>query len=182
MEQRRPYDKLGINVFQFVSKIHKPHVILFIQSLCNNPNHIYLAVDGATWHHGPDNKKFRKDCGYHQFLWPPNLPYLNPMENLWLPLKRWLKKHFSEQNHCPDTTSKLFLSAQEEQGVINHASVYDYIESIHCQIQAVIDAIGGHTNGSNVQGFLHVQCKSQVLILLFEILRVVRLNSLSSRC
>ena len=111
MERRGLRDKLDLNASQFVSEMHKPHVIPFIWNLCDNPNHIYLAADGATWHHGPENKKLQDDCDYHQFLWLPNSPDLNPIENLWLLLKRHLKKCFSKLDHCPHTASELFLAA-----------------------------------------------------------------------
>ena len=145
MERRGPLDKLGLNASQFASKMHKSHVIPFIRSLCDNPNHIYLAANGATWHHGPENKKLQDDCGYHQLPWLLNSPDLNLIENLWLLLKRNLKKRFSKLDHRPHSASEFFLAAQEEWDVIDQASVDDFIDSMPHQIQAVIDADGGHT-------------------------------------
>jgi hypothetical protein len=47
MECKSSRDKLGLNVSQFAREIHEPHVIPFIWNLCDNPNHVYLAADGA---------------------------------------------------------------------------------------------------------------------------------------
>jgi hypothetical protein len=66
MECKSSRDKLGLNVSQFAREIHEPHVIPFIRSLCENPNHVHLAADGATWHKGPENTKLCEECGYLQ--------------------------------------------------------------------------------------------------------------------
>jgi transposase len=113
--------------------------------LCDNPNHIYLAADGATWHKGPENTKLREECGYLQLPWPPNSLDLNPIENLWLLLKRRLRKLFSEKEHCPHSAHELFVAAQEEWEEIDQGTIDDLIDSMPRRIQAVIEADGGHT-------------------------------------
>ena len=103
MERRGPRDKLGLNASQFASEMHKPHVIPFIRSLCDNPNHIYLVVDGATWHHGLENKRLQDDCGYHQLPWVPNSLDLNPIEfvvALETTFEKALLKARSSPSHC----------------------------------------------------------------------------------
>jgi len=136
---------LGLNASQFASEIHEAHIIPFIRSLCDNPNHIYLAADGAPWHRGPQNKKLQEDCGYVEFPWPPNSLDLNPIENLWLLLKRQLRKRFLVEGHRPHSTSELFVAAQEEWEEIDQGAIDDLIDSMPRRIQAIINANGGHT-------------------------------------
>ena len=50
-------NRLGLNAFQFATKIHQPHIIPFICGLYTNANHFYLIEDGAKWHQDPRNKK-----------------------------------------------------------------------------------------------------------------------------
>jgi len=80
--ERQSHDRLSLIDLHFASEIYEAHIIPFIQRLCNNHNHIYLATNGATWHYGPQNKKSQKERGYVQLPQPSNSPNLNPIENI----------------------------------------------------------------------------------------------------
>jgi transposase len=86
-----------------------------------------------------------EECGYLQLPWPPNSPSPNPIENLWLLLKRQCRKRFSEKEHRPHSAHELFATTQEEWKEIDWGTIDDLIDSMPHRIQAVIEADRGHT-------------------------------------
>lgn len=144
-ERTSSRDRLGLNAHQFATEIHQPFIIPFILAQDDTPDHIYLAADGATWHYGGENKKLREEVVYLQLPWPPNSPDLNPIENLWMLLKRQLRKRFSAIEQRPHSEAELFSAAQEVWAQIPQDVIDKLIDSMPERLQAVLDADGGHT-------------------------------------
>ena len=144
-ERTSPRDRLGLNAHQYATEIHKPIVIPFILAQGESPDHIYLGADGASLHYGGENKALREEVGYLQLPWPPNSPDLNPIENVWMLLKRRLRKRFSEVEQRPHSAADLFHAAQEEWALIPQDVIDSLVESMPERLQAVLDANGGHT-------------------------------------
>ena len=144
-ERTSPRDHLGLNAHQFATEIHQPCIIPFILAQAGPPDCIYLAADGAKWHYGAENKKLREEVGYLQLPWPPNSPDLNLIENVWMLLKRRLRKRFSRIEQKPHSEAELFQAAQEEWAEIPQDVIDNLIDSMPERLQAVLDADGGHT-------------------------------------
>ena len=144
-ERTTPQDRLGLNSHQYATEIHQPYIIPFILAQGKSPDHIYLAADGASWHSGGENKSLRDGIGYLQLPWPPNSPDLNPIENVWMLLKRRLRKRFSKVEQRPHSEADLFSAAQEEWALIPQEVIDKLIGSMPERLQAVLDADSGHT-------------------------------------
>lgn len=144
-ERTSPRDRLGLNAHQYATEIHKPVVIPFILAQGKSPDHIYLGADGAKWHYGGENKSLCEEVGYLQLPWPPNSPDLNPIENVWMLLKRQLRKRFSLIEQRPHSEADLFSAAQEEWALIAQDVIDSLVNSMPERLQAVLDADGGHT-------------------------------------
>jgi hypothetical protein len=71
-EKTSERDKLDLNTAQYTNELHEPHLISFIEGLEDPPGHIYLAIDGASYHNGKKNKGLQEECGYNRLEWPPN--------------------------------------------------------------------------------------------------------------
>jgi transposase len=146
-DKERTYsrDRLGLNAHQFATEIHQPFLIPFILAQDDTADHIYLAADGATWHYGGENKWLREEIGYLQLPWSTNSPDLNPIENVWMPLKRQLGKYFSTVELRPHSEAELFAAAREEWAQIPQDVIDMLIDSMPERLQAVLDADGGST-------------------------------------
>ena len=104
-----------------------------------------LVADGASWHKGSENTKLHKDSGHSLLPWLPDSPDLNPIENLWSTVKRWLRKVWVEIEQRPHSAQELFEQAAVEWGKVPQETIDGLIKRIPERIQAVLDANGGHT-------------------------------------
>jgi hypothetical protein len=74
--------------------------------------------------------------------WPAQSPDLNPIEHLWVHLKRQLVAYLTP----PSGINDLWKHTQREWEAIDAAMVQNLIESMPRRVQEVIKARGGHTN------------------------------------
>jgi len=144
-ERTSKTDRLGLNANQYANEIHEPHLIPFMETFPDTPDHLFLAADGAPWHKGAKNRKLREDCGYATLPWPPNSPDLNPIENAWLVLKSRLRSRWGDSTQRPHSAEELFIEACEEWEKIPQETIDNWIEGMPRRMKAVLDANGGHT-------------------------------------
>jgi transposase len=144
-ERTSKTDRLGLNAVQYATEIREPHLVPFIESFDDSPDHLLLAADGAPWHKGVKNRKLREECGYGILPWPPNSPDLNPIENAWLILKSHLRRRWADSEQRPHSAEELFVEACEEWEKIPQQTIDKWIEGMPRRMKAVLDANGGHT-------------------------------------
>jgi hypothetical protein len=109
----------------------------------------YYAMDGETlvFQHDNDSKhtarmtqeKFR-ELGYSTLFWPAQSPDLNPIEHLWVVLKRRLSSH----ENVPSSMNELWERVQTEWDTITQEECVRLIESMPRRIATVIKAKGRH--------------------------------------
>jgi hypothetical protein len=74
---------------------------------------------------------------------PPNLPDLNPIENVWAMLKRRTSTRFDEE--LPRNIEDLVRMTQEEWKKLDWKKVDEMIDAMPRRIEAVINANGERT-------------------------------------
>jgi len=97
--------------------------------------------DGAPSHTSRSTAWWLSSHNIPQFFHPPSSPDLNPIEPLWLELKRALYHH----NHTPTTIQQLKDFARMAWDQISVETVNGHIGRMHDRVAAVIVAKGGHT-------------------------------------
>jgi hypothetical protein len=50
-----------LNANQYANEIHEPHLIPFMETIPDTPDHLFLAADGVPWHNGAKKRKLRED-------------------------------------------------------------------------------------------------------------------------
>ena len=83
-----------------------------------------------------------EDNDIQLLLWPAQSPDLNPIEHLWVHLKRTLQGYPTP----PKGVHELWERVEEEWNGISAETCQNLIESMPRRIKAVIKAKGGHTN------------------------------------
>jgi hypothetical protein len=87
-------------------------------------------------------EKWFQDKGIQVLVWPAQSPDLNPIEHLWVHLKRSLLQYPTP----PKGVYELWDRLEEQWNKIGPETCQNLIESMPRRIQAVIKAKGGHTN------------------------------------
>src|SRR5882762_11828674 len=85
--------------------------------------------------------KWFKDNSIDVMVWPAQSPDINPIEHLWVDLKKALNKYPNPANGVHE----LWERVVEEWNKIPPETCQNLIESMPRRIQAVIKAKGGHT-------------------------------------
>jgi transposase len=81
------------------------HSVIFLKALRRNfqGRRLVILWDRASYHRGDVVKAYLKDLNgdrpeqerlIHLEYFAPNAPEQNPMEDVWLAAKRWIRKHF----------------------------------------------------------------------------------------
>ena len=82
-----------------------------------------------------------RELGYSVLFWPTQSPDLNPIEHLWVTLKRRLSKY----ERVPSSMGELWDRVQVEWNTITQNECLHLIESMPERVAAVIRAKGRHT-------------------------------------
>ena len=82
-----------------------------------------------------------EDNNIQVLVWPPQSPDLNPIEHLWVHIKRRLQKY----SNPPKGVHELWERVEKEWNNISPEVCQNLIESMERRIEAVIKAKGGHT-------------------------------------
>ena len=80
--------------------------------------------------------------------WPPYLPDLNPIENLWALLKRKIYEHYPDLLHADDsneTKNRLIEAAQEVWDELADELLATLSDTMSNRRDAVLDAKGWYT-------------------------------------
>ena len=99
-----------------------------------------LLLDNATPHRSAVVQQQLLDNSVAEiFFQTPSSPNLNPIENVWVILKRELAKH-----NC-QTAQQLHEALEAKWQMLMPDDIRPFAESMHRRLEAVIDADGGQT-------------------------------------
>ena len=102
--------------------------------------------DNAPYHKATCVLEFLEENRVPIMEWPPQLPDLNPMENLWTDLKTHFHKRFLELfSHPSKSLETRYRYSEVLQEVLYSQGVTALIESMPKRRAAVIEAKGGWT-------------------------------------
>jgi len=86
-------------------------------------------------------KKWFEENEVEVLEWPPQSPDLNPIEHLWVELKRRLNSYEEE----PKSMYELWERVQDTWNDIGAATREKLVESMPSMVTAVLEAKGGYT-------------------------------------
>lgn len=105
------------------------------------PDDIFMQ-DNAPVHTARIVKQVLKDFHIQVMVWPPYLPDLNLIENLWAIMKQGIYKLYPELEHAPDTEETLRLliqAAKEAWHTIDQSIQVKLSTTMPHQVKAVIE-------------------------------------------
>ena len=118
----------------FVEYVYKPVLLDFM----NNCEGAVLMEDNAPIHTAGAATNWRDEHSIQKLQWPAQSPDLNPIENLWMQLKRDFFKYWHKQR--PQHVSHVILSCIWNR--ISIDKVNKLIDTMPKRMQMVIDAKG----------------------------------------
>ena len=123
----------------FVENIYKPTIILFINQVDPNQQ-LAIMEDNTPVHTARVSRDFLKKEGIKKIDWPAKSPDLNPIENVWLVLKRNIQDLYQPKN-----VPKMQEAIQQAWDDFPTSILDHLINSMPNRMQAVIEAKGGST-------------------------------------
>ncbi|KAG8917394.1 hypothetical protein FRC01_002479 [Tulasnella sp. 417] len=106
-----------------------------------DPSDIIFQQDNDPKHTSKRAKKWFKDNEIEVLPWPAQSPDLNPIEHLWVHVKRKL----AEYETAPKGVNELWSRVQDVWGAIPASVCQGLIESMPRRVEAVFQAKGGYT-------------------------------------
>ncbi|GBM99172.1 hypothetical protein AVEN_122510-1 [Araneus ventricosus] len=103
-------------------------------------NAIFMA-DNARPHRARLVRSYLGSEAIPQMAWPARSPYLNPIENVWDILGRWI----AGRSVPLGTLHELQQTLLQEWALLPQQAINDTIASMPCRCQACISARGYHT-------------------------------------
>ena len=122
-------------------QILKDELLNMIQYHGLNPSNIIFQQDNNPKHTCKKVKKWLKDQEFRTMVWPTQSSDLNPIEHLWI----YLKKKLAEHKTSPNGIYKLWERIQVDWKGILAKDCQNLIESTPRRVQAVLKAKGGYT-------------------------------------
>lgn len=122
-ERQTYYGAVNILTKQFhvhpYSAGNGPNTVDFVKQLQSeyNNNKIMIIWDGASYHKNKEMKQYleqvnqgleEKDWRVTCELFAPNAPEQNPVEDIWLQGKNWIRKHFFENKTFSEVKQSFF--------------------------------------------------------------------------
>jgi transposase len=104
--------------------------------------------DNAPVHTVRIVQRLLQELGIEVMIWPPYLPDLNPIENLWAIMKQEIYKLYPDLEHAPDTADTLewlIRAAKEAWDNINNQILERLSNTMPHRVKAVIEANGWYT-------------------------------------
>ncbi|GBB83298.1 hypothetical protein RclHR1_10020002 [Rhizophagus clarus] len=117
--------------------ILKNYLLPFLDELDDQENFLFQE-DNAPIHTAKIVKSWKKENGVNSIPWPAQSPDLNPIENLWDELERWVRAHIP----LPKNKEHLWEILQEEWLNIDANKYQNLVNSMPHRIVAVIESKG----------------------------------------
>jgi transposase len=131
----------GMNSKRYQEQVLEGPFWNFYTRLKQERRSIKFQQDGAPCHRSKSTTKWLDDHHIPLFFHPPNSPDLNPIEPVWLELKRILRG----RRHTPTTIEQLKTAVLTAWDEISVETINRHISKMPDRVSAVLAAKGGHT-------------------------------------
>ena len=130
-----------MNGEKYIRDVLKAEIQPALRKLTQEGHKYFYMHDGAPCHRSKLVENWLSKNRVPMLKWPACSPDLNPIENLWLQLKRAINKRPEVAKNAAD----LRRIIQEEWCKLDRSCLKGLVESMPARIQACIKAKGGHT-------------------------------------
>jgi hypothetical protein len=131
----------GLNSKRYLEQVLVGCLLDFYTKLKHLRGYMQFQQDGAPAHTSRATLSWLSLHNIPLFFHPPNSPDLNPIEPLWLELKRILQHH----THTPTSVAKLIHAVHTAWDEILIDTINKHIDHMPDRTAAILAAKGGHT-------------------------------------